>query len=343
MIELNNILYVSVISFLLSYLILYVFKKKNILIDKVFYSKHKQLINASLKSPPLCGGIIIFICSIFFFKDLFLLNIFGMLILAIGIFSDSNKISSPFIRILFQLIVILSFTILTDLRIIDLKVDIINNLLDIKFISILFTVFCILILVNGSNFIDGLNTLVIGYYILVSFFLISLSSTFGLIINPNINLLLIFLLVLFLFNFLGKIFLGDSGAYLIAFYISFFVIDFSLKNSLVSPYLICFLLWYPAFENLFSILRRIILKQKTHNADQHHLHQVLYNYFVKLKLIDSRYINILTAILINTFNFITFAYFYKFYSNTKLLILGLLMNISIYLILYFFIKKKLSF
>ena len=32
---------------------------------------------------------------------------------------------------------------------------------------LLFTVFCILIVINGSNFIDGMNTLCVGYYLII--------------------------------------------------------------------------------------------------------------------------------------------------------------------------------
>ena len=38
-------------------------------------------------------------------------------------------------------------------------------------------IFCILIIVNGSNFIDGVNTNVIGYYIIVSSIIIYLGFT----------------------------------------------------------------------------------------------------------------------------------------------------------------------
>ena len=67
MIEIDNNFYIIFITFLLSFLIGNVFRKKNILIDQVTYSKHKKLKNNFLKSPPLCGGIIIFLCSILFF------------------------------------------------------------------------------------------------------------------------------------------------------------------------------------------------------------------------------------------------------------------------------------
>jgi len=208
-------------------------------------------------------------------------------------------------------------------------------------VSILFTLFCVLILINGSNFLDGLNTLVIGYYILVCLFLIMISNNFELTIDPNINLLIIILSTLFFFNFFGKLYLGDSGAYLLGFYIAFFVIDFSLKNNSISPFFICFLLWYPAFENLFSIVRRIVSTKKIEAADQFHLHQMIYKFFIKKDLVKNIYFNTLVANLINIYNLVIFSYFYKFYSSTKILILGILFNISVYIILYSLIKKKL--
>ena len=340
MIEFDNNFYIIFITFSLSFLIGYVLREKNILIDQVTYSKHKKLKNNFSKSPPLCGGIIIFLCSILFFKNSSLLIFFSLLILFTGLLSDTNRVPSPRTRIVFQLIISFGFVILTDLTIKDLRIEIFNYYLSFNSISILFTIFCILILINGSNFLDGLNTLVIGYYSLVCIFLILLSDNFYLSINQNINLLLIFLLVLFIFNFFGKIYLGDSGSYLIGFYIAFFVIDFSLRNSLASPYLICFLLWYPAFENLFSILRRILSNNKVDTADQHHLHQMIYNYLISKKNIKSNYSNTLVANLINIYNLIIFSCFYKFYYNTKILILGIMLNISVYLIMYFFMKKK---
>ena len=341
MIELNNIFYIIMVIILLSSLVIYIFNKNSILIDQITFSKHKSLMKNTFKSPPLCGGVLIFICSVLFFKSLILLNIFGFFLLVIGIFSDINKISSPVKRILVQGIVSICFIFLSDLTITDLRIDTLNFFLDIKFVSILFTLFCVLILINGSNFLDGLNTLVIGYYTLVCLFLILVSNNFELTIDPNINLLIIILSILFLFNFFGKLFLGDSGAYLLGFYIAFFVIDFSLKNDSVSPFFICFLLWYPAFENLFSIIRRIISNNRVQVADQFHLHQMIYNFFIKKDFLKNIYFNTLVANLINIYNLIIFTFFYKFYSSTKILILGILFNILIYIILYLFLQKKL--
>ena len=123
---------------------------------------------------------------------------------------------------------------------------------------------------------------------------------------------------------------------------AFFVIDFSIENNLTSPYLICFFLWYPAFENLFSILRRIIKKKKVQEPDQNHLHQMIYNLLIKTKFINYKFINTSTGLIINLYNFIMFLIFYKFYTKTDILVLGIFINIFVYLFLYFFIKKKLK-
>jgi len=338
----DNLFYIFSASLFISLITIFIFNKKNILIDQVSFSKHKNLVKRIKKSPPLCGGIIILICSILFFKNFFLMNLFGAFFLIIGIFSDINKISSPLIRICIQFIICYFFVVLSSLNIFDLRIDILNYFLGINFISILFTVFCILILINGSNFLDGLNTLVLGYYTLVCIVLIYLSNNFNLIVNPNINLLIIFLLILFIPNFFGKVYLGDSGAYLIAFLISFFVIDFSLKNSLVSPYFISLLLWYPAFENLFSILRRILSKNKIDAPDNYHLHHMIYAYFIQKKIIKISYINTFVANLINLYNLSSFVLFSRFYLSTKILIIGIFLNISVYLFLFFFLKTKVS-
>ena len=341
MIEPNNFYLTILFSSIISFIIFYIFKKNEFLLDKVTYSKHKQLLNQNNKIKPiLCGGVVIYLCSLFFFKELILLNLFGGMLLIVGILSDNNKISSPKLRIFFQIIIVLNFSIFADVKIDSIGIYFFDELLKIHIISIIFTVFCILILLNGSNFIDGLNTLLLGYYILVCFFLIFISEKNNLIIDQNINLLLIFLIIVFLYNFNGKVFLGDSGSYLISFYLAFFTIDFSFKNDSVSPFIICLFLWYPAFENLFSIIRRISEKKKVHNADQNHLHQMIYKSFVRLKILNIRHLNTSTGLIINFYNLVIFFLFCNYYSNTKLLILSVLLNSFFYLILYFYLKKK---
>ena len=342
MILIQELLSPLIFTVILSFISLYFFAKKKFLIDQINSSKHKQLTaNNSTNGAILCGGIIIFIAILFFFNnDLYLIKIFSSFILIIGILSDFN---TPKYRILSQLLIVLLFLLYNEnLAIDDLRVIFINNILEIKFVSIIFTIFCILILINGSNFLDGLNTLVVGYYILVLTIVVLTSLQFNLYIDPNIYYFIIVLSVVFLFNFFNKIYLGDAGSYLISFLVAFFLLDFFSKNDSVSPYFICLLLWYPAFENLFSIIRRAFLKRNIDQADEGHLHQMIYRILKNKDYINKKYINTATAMLINLFNLTIFIFSYKYYFFTQNLALVIFVNMLIYLLLYSFIKKKLN-
>ena len=58
----------------------------------------------------------------------------------------------------------------------------------------------------------------------------------------------------------NQFFLGDSGAYFLSFFIGFILIEIYNANLKISPYFIILLLWYPCFENLFSIIRKLLRK-----------------------------------------------------------------------------------
>lgn len=58
-------------------------------------------------------------------------------------------------------------------------------------------------------------------------------------------------------------FLGDNGVYVISVFMSIYIIQFTNLNNNVSSLIALNLLWYPAFENLFSIIRRIVTKKNS--------------------------------------------------------------------------------
>ena len=99
-------------------------------------------------------------------------------------------------------------------------------------------------------------------------------------------------------------FLGDGGAYLISFVAGTILIKFSNDNYLVSPYYIMALLWYPAYENLFSIVRKKILKKSPSTPDNKHLHMLSYYKISKnlgkdkANFFNSIFINIIYLILV---------------------------------------------
>ena len=176
-----------------------------------------------------------------------------------------------------------------DLYVSDIRIDFINKLLSNNFLAILFTTFCLAILLNGVNFIDGLNCNVLFYFLGVSFilFLVSLDLNSKELIT-NYSSLIYILIFLIILNFKGKNYLGDNGSYSLAFIIGILIIkDFNLKPNL-SPYFFAVLLWYPAYENLFSIIRKISNGKKPFEPDTQHFHQILYSYIIfKVKKIKN--------------------------------------------------------
>ena len=137
--------------------------KKNYLPSLSGDNHQKLTLNNSI---PLSGGVyLIIIFFVLFYSQIGILFFFIFSIFLIGLLSDIKIINSAKLRITLQFIVISSVIILFDLKILSTRIDLFDKLLETNFINYLFVSFCILIIVNGSNFIDGLNTLVIGYYL----------------------------------------------------------------------------------------------------------------------------------------------------------------------------------
>ena len=96
------------------------------------------------------------------------------------------------------------------------------------------------------------------------------------------------------------------------------------------------LLWYPAWENLFSIVRRLFLKRELSKADNKHLHHFLYLFIKNKKIFNNDlYPNTFSGILINIYMFSSSYLATFFYNHTQTLVLIILFNISIYLFVYF--------
>ena len=322
------------------YLINFILIKYSALIDNTNYSNHKKFTN-NFSVTPLSGGIFLFMNLVLFnLQQEFTFILFLFLIGTIGILSDLNKVNSPYKRLFLQTIVVIAYIFLDNVNIQGIRIEIIDKYLDFKILNIIFTAFCILILLNGSNFIDGLNNLQVGYYLVVLFFVLELSISQNLIINLNyLHFLLIVYLVFYLFNFFGKCFLGDSGSYIVTLTISDLLIEFSNYNSTISPYYIVVLLWYPAFENFFSILRKKFLtKQNALLPDNYHLHHIIYNIIKKNK--KHRFYNTLTGNLIVVYNILPFYLASKFFYSTKILTSIVLVNVILYLIIFFKFKNS---
>jgi len=336
-----------IINFVFLICLYFFFKKKSILIDNTSFSIHKK-IGKENNSPILIGGLYLLFLSLFHFKNLTIeIYIILSLICAIGIMSDKNIITGASLRFLFQLLLLFLIVYFGNLNIYDLRIDFLNQILKIRLLNISLTIFCLAILLNGTNFIDGLNGLAVGYFILLLASLIFVMSMNDQIIikEYNFNFIVILfysLIFFFVLNIFGKVYMGDSGSYLIATIIGIYLIKFYELNILISPYYIALLLWYPAFENLFSLFRRLIRKNKISKPDNMHLHQLIFRFFRIKKYFNYKMTNSISSIMILLFNIPSFIFASLNIFDTKKLLLILVINISAYCIVYSKIKFFLS-
>ena len=334
--DLNNliILSISLIS------LIFIFKKFNFLIDNVDFSDHKK-IGIQNKSPIILGGIYLTFSIIFLAPEIYnFLKIICILILFLGLSSDRNYLSNPLIRLILQILIIFILIYYDNLNIRSISINFFDSYLKIKFVNIFFTLFCFAILMNGSNFLDGLNGLLSGYYLIVLGSLIYLnlySAEISLSHYNLLNLIFITVMIFFIFNIFGLIYLGDSGSYVISMIVGYILIQESQNNFNISPYYIVLLLWYPAFENLFSLIRRSYKRKNISDADKLHLHQLIFRYLKQKKIINEKIINTLTSFLILICNLPAFLIANINYSHTITLVFTIFLYVIIYLFLYFYL------
>ena len=333
-------LYVILFTLFTTLTVNFFLKKKNLLLDKK-YSSHKSLVDND--EVPLSGGIIFLLSLLVFYKhEFYQFKIILLSIFFTGILSDINLISSPIKRILIQIFFICLYLYFIPTYIYSIRWDFFDYYLQNSYVGYFFTLLCLAILINGSNFMDGLNILVVGYFLIVTYIILHLSNNFNLELDFYlVRTILATLLVILAFNFFGLLFLGDSGAYLISFVIGYILIHFSYDNNhIVSPYFIACMLWYPAYENLFSIIRKKFNKKSATKADITHLHQLLY-IFVRNKLSYSdKSINTLTGFIVIFFNLLILMIGAKNFNDTKILIFLIISSVIFYNFIYYYLKNK---
>ena len=327
-----EIFLLAVISISLTFLC----KKKVFLLHNTGES-HQSFIKS--ESTPLVGGIIIFFSFLINYQNISYFYIFLFFILVIGILSDSKKIKSAYFRLLAQFLIVLICIFFYDLKVETTRILILDNLLENNLTSVFFTVFCVLIIVNGSNFIDGSNLLAIGYFIILELTFIFLKDK-GIVPNIDIflNNLIFVLLLIFLLNLMNKLYLGDAGSYLLGFIYAFKCISLSISNPDISPFFIVLILWYPAFEILFSILRKLNFNRSPIKPDSNHLHQLVYFFLLKKIKSDVLRTN-LVGVILNLYNLIFISLSLIDIYHTQYQIILFIANLSIYVFVYIRLLK----
>ena len=234
---------------------------------------------------PTGGGVIVFIGILisllvfsFNFSQYLTLSLsyfLGLLIIFImGLMDDKNDLS-PKVKLITQII---SATIFIALSKQFIMLDFIDN----KFISILLTIFFIISVINAYNLIDGLDGLASGLAIItISSLVLLLDSDFKMIFYSIIGILFAFLRRN---SYPAKIFLGDTGSYMLGYSVAVLgvlIVNQSLDYSLHSIYhilAVIFCIGLPIIDTAYAFLRRLWHKENIFKADKKHIHHTLLSY-----------------------------------------------------------------
>ena len=136
--------------------------------------------------------------------------------------------------------------------------------------------------------------------------------------------------------------LGDAGAYIISFFVGYLIIKCHISNLNISPYFFIAIIWYPCFENLFSIIRKFKSNSSPLVPDNNHLHQLIYTLFKKKLIKDKLFANNLSSILVSAVNFLIIFVSSKNPYSSIYQIKLIIFSVFLYLIVFVLIKKKLN-
>ncbi|MBN1250824.1 MAG: undecaprenyl/decaprenyl-phosphate alpha-N-acetylglucosaminyl 1-phosphate transferase [Bacteroidales bacterium] len=293
-------------------------------------------------SIPNLGGLSIFagfIISISLWSDSSILKEFQYIIAAliiiffIGI-KDDILITAPLTKFIGQILAATIIVLMSDIRLTNL-----HGFFGIKEIgyiwSVVLSIFTILVIINGFNFIDGVDGLSasIGIITAGAFGFWFLKSTYYQYVIISISLMSS-LFSFFLFNVFGsknKIFMGDTGSLIIGLILSILVIKFNEFNidkskaftMYPAPAVSFGVLIIPLFDMLRVMFIRFVIGKPIMQADKKHLHHQL----LELGL------NHIQVTLIISFVNVIFIYFVFYFSNFISIRQLLLLILSVALIL----------
>jgi len=305
--------FLSIFTLITFFIFLFVSKfsnklKKGILLDKDFLKPQAFHSFAVSRSGGIAGiislNIFFVIYHLIYSEILYEYALVSNLMFLIGFLDDIKIKIRPSIRLLLMIFVLIFLIYFIPIKILNIDIPFLSPLLQNNVFSSAFVLLCFLFIINGANLIDGFNGLLAINLIIINIVLVYINITngnnqFSILIIAQIIILLSFLL----FNFPNaKIFLGDSGSYLMGSLIALNSIITNNLNPNYSSFFFCILLFYFFFEVFFSFLRKIIQKKSPVHPDNKHLHMLVYEKISSIFGKDKS--NYMNSIIINFVYFI---------------------------------------
>ena len=289
--------------FFMTFLYIVIISQWNKWLQKLKFIKSYQGIQRAHEGEiPRMGGLVTYIglficCSLYQndqvmqFMQCILISSIPLMILSLkeDLFHNTKAIT----RLIFMGFSSVLFFLYYDISFPVIELPIFGDwLLNSEIFRVLFFTICVLVIINGSNLIDGVNGLLPITALMQCLCLFYITYEYNDSVNSiRLCYLVLPIIIFMLFNYpLGKIFLGDSGAYFIGFYVSMLTIIIFSDNQNIPTWYAALILIYPAFETLFSVIRKTIERKSPFDADQHHLHIKIFFIF-KNKNLNSRISN----------------------------------------------------
>lgn len=262
----------------------------------------------------------------------------GIPAFAFGLLEDITKTVSVRTRLIATMACGVLGWAITGLAITRVNVPGVDMLLGFPIIAVTFTAFAVGGVANAINIIDGFNGLASGTVIIILTGMGVISLGVGDLALAGVCMLLAasvggFLLV----NWpLGKLFLGDGGAYFIGFAIAWVAVLLLARHPEISawaPLLVC---GFPVLEVVFSIIRRHRRGLSPGDPDRLHLHSLVKRRVVKQVIPHARNLvrNSATGALMWVVAAVPVVFAVAFPTDTAGLAVGLLVCAFMYSALY---------
>ena len=210
-------------------------------------------------------------------KELTWLILSAAPVFVMGLAEDLGYYMSPKARLFASAISSLLAVIIFKAWLTKLGIPVFDTFLNFAPFAILFTVFAAVGVVNAFNLIDGLNGL--SSYVTISI-AVSLSIVgfkvgslqFAIFLALFSSVVMGFLAL----NFpLGKIFLGDGGAYALGHLLVWSAILLTNRAQEISPFAVLLIFFWPVADTGLAIWRRWKLGNPTDHPDRLHFHQLI--------------------------------------------------------------------
>jgi len=203
----------------------------------------------------------------------------------IGLLEDVSRKASAVSRLIVPMIGAALAWWLLDAKLLRVDVPVLDSVLAIHpAVAFSFTLFAVCGTSHATNIVDGCNGLssFVGMVVLAALGIVAFDVGDHLVATAAV-VGFAALSGFFFWNFpLGRIFIGDGGAYMIGFLIAVLSILLVRHNPEVSPWFPLTAMFYPIWETLYSMYRRrVVRRSPMMRPDKLHLHQLVYYRAVK--------------------------------------------------------------